>query len=170
MLLLHHFFLSPPNTYPEPILKAALFIGHNHIPERTSWLPQACSSPAEAEPAFLNLFAKFMYPQMGLLTERSDLQALQHLHCFKRNEETFASNYHIYSFFFSPVENRPGSVLKTCKYFTFVWKADFLLGFWKLKSLTHGCWVILLLRENITCFSHSQTCLLGHAEGREGRA
>lgn len=76
-------------------------------PEKTSWLLQVCSFPAEAEPAFLNLFAKFMCPQMVLLTVRSNQKALEHLHCFKRMEEMSASNHHIYSCFFSPVETDP---------------------------------------------------------------
>lgn len=45
-----------------------------------------------------------MCPQMVLRTERSDQQALQHLHCFERMKEMSASNYHIYSSFLSPVE------------------------------------------------------------------
>lgn len=68
---------------------------------------------------------------MNILVE-IDLQALQRLLLhFKRTEEMSASNYHIYSSFFSPTENRPSSFLKTCKYFTFVWRADFFPGFWK---------------------------------------
>lgn len=46
-------------------------------------------------------------------------------------EEMSVSNYHVYSSLFSPMENRISSFLKTCKYFTFVWKADFFPGFWK---------------------------------------
>ena len=73
---------------------------------------------------------------MVLLTERSDLQALQHLHCFERMEEMSAANYHIYnSFFFSLSLSLHGKQtqlrLRTCKYFTFVWRADFFPGFWK---------------------------------------
>lgn len=80
VFLLHHthsFPTScPPNTHPGPILKATLFTGHNHTPEKTSWLLQVCNFPAEAKPTSLNLSAKFMCPQMVLLTKRSDLQAL----------------------------------------------------------------------------------------------
>lgn len=77
----------------------------NCAPEKASWLPQVCTFPAEAEPSFLNLFAKFMCPQMVLLIETSDLQSLQHLHCFKRMGEISPSNY-IYRSLFSPIENR----------------------------------------------------------------
>lgn len=131
VFLLCHISLLPPNTHPGPVLKATLFIGHNHAPEKVSWPLQASSFPAEVEPALLNLFAKFMCPQMVLCTEKSDPQALKHLHCFKRMEEMSASNYHIYSSFFCPGENRRSSFLKTCKYFTFVWRADFFPGVWK---------------------------------------
>lgn len=48
-----------------------------------------------------------MCPQMVLLTMRSNQQALEHLYCLKRMEEMSASNYHIYSCFFSPVETDP---------------------------------------------------------------
>lgn len=84
----------PANAHPGLVLRATLFTGHHHAPEKVSWLLLVCSFPAEAEPAFLNFIAKFMCPQMVLLTERSDLQAFQH-HCFKRVEEMSASNYHL---------------------------------------------------------------------------
>lgn len=97
------------------------------------WCPGHCRPPASL--LRWSLLSWICLPNSCVLkwsfSEKSDPQALKHLHCFKRMEEMSASNYHIYSSFFCPGENRRSSFLKTCKYFTFVWRADFFPGVWK---------------------------------------
>lgn len=161
---------APANKHPGPILKAMLFMGHDHASEKISWLLRPEASLLRQGLLFRiclpsSCVPKWSFTRRGLICQPYNI--------FVALKEWKKCLFLITTF------TAPFSLLWKTESAPF-WKLaniSHLFGkqisfqvFGKLKSLTHGCWVILLLSANITCSPHSQTCLLGHAEGREGWA